>query len=88
VVDLGPPPRPEPDYPDLAREARIEGTVIVRALVGDDGRVVEVLVVESVLGLDEAALAAVQDAVFEPAVQQGRAVGAWVLLAVEFRLFR
>lgn len=79
---------PEPVYPDLAREARIEGTVMVRALVGDDGHVVEALVVESVLGLDEAALDAVRGAAFEPAEQQGRAVAAWVLVTIEFRLFR
>jgi protein TonB len=73
-------------YPDIAREAGIEGTVLVRVLVGEDGFVRRALVAQSVLGLDEAALAAAHDAVFKPALQQERPVAVWVVIPIEFRL--
>lgn len=75
-----------PDYPELAREAGTEGRVTLAVLVGADGSVVQAHVADSVLGLDEAALAAVQRAVFEPALQQGKAVAAWVVIPIEFAL--
>ena len=77
---------PEPTYPDIAREARIEGEVLVRALVGRDGFVRDAVVIQSVLGLDEAALAAALKAVFEPALQQDRAVAVWVVIPISFQL--
>jgi protein TonB len=73
-------------YPDIARDAGIDGTVLVRVLVGEDGFVRRALIAESVLGLDEAALAAARDAVFKPALQQERPVAVWVVIPIEFRL--
>lgn len=75
-----------PAYPELARDAGIEGTVLVRALVGRDGFVHEVRILESVLTLDDAALAAARDAVFKPALQQDKPVAVWVVIPIEFRL--
>jgi len=77
---------PRPSYPDLAREAHIEGTVVVRVLVGEDGFVRQCLVVQSVLGLDEVAVAAARAAVFRPAMQQQRPVAVWAIVPIEFRL--
>jgi len=77
---------PRPSYPDLAREAHIEGTVLVRVLVGEDGFVRQCRVVQSVLGLDEVAVAAARAAVFRPALQQQRPVAVWVVVPIEFRL--
>lgn len=77
---------PAPAYPELAREAGIEGTVYVRVLVGEDGFVHNALILESVLGLDDAALASARAAVFRPASQQERPVAVWIVVPIEFRL--
>lgn len=75
-----------PDYPGLARAAGIEGTVLVRVLVGEDGFVKKSILLQSVLALDEAALDASATAVFRPARQQERPVAVWVVIPIEFRL--
>jgi len=78
----------KPAYPDLAREAGIEGTVLVRVLVGADGTTQQVQLLQSVLGLDETAVEAAKTAVFKPALQQGRPVAVWVVIPIEFDLHR
>ncbi len=75
-----------PEYPEIARDAGIEGRVLVRALVGEDGTVEKVLLIQGVLGLDEAALEAAMTAVFRPALQQGRPVAVWVVIPIDFSL--
>jgi len=75
-----------PDYPDEARENRIEGTVIVQALVGRDGRVKETRVRESVPALDAAAVAAISRWTFKPAKTRGEPVAVWVAVPVKFTL--
>lgn len=77
---------PSPAYPELAREAGIDGTVLVRVLVGADGFVHNALILQSVLGLDDAALSAARAAVFRPALQQERPVAVWIVVPIEFRL--
>jgi len=77
---------PEPAYPEIARDAGIEGAVLVRVLVGADGFVHRVVLVDGVVGLDEAAFAAATAAVFRAARQQDRPVAVWVVIPIEFRL--
>ncbi len=76
----------EPAYPEIARDAGIEGLVLVRVLVAADGTVLQVALLRGVLGLDEAALEAAKTAVFRPALQQGLPVQAWVVIPIEFSL--
>jgi protein TonB len=78
----------EPRYPDLAREAGIEGTVTVQILVGLDGRVLRAIIAPrgSVLMLDEAALEAARASVFTPALANGKPVKVWVSQQYRFRL--
>jgi protein TonB len=64
--------RVEPGYPAIAREARIEGTVILEATTDVFGRVTNVRVLRSVQFLDEAAVEAVRQWVYEPLVLNGR----------------
>ena len=73
-------------YPEMAREARTEGTVIVRVLVNTEGAVKEVEVVQSVLGLDEAAINTAWTARFKPGQENGQPVEAWMVLPTEFTL--
>ena len=77
---------PSPAYPELARDAGIDGTVLVHVLVGEDGFVKSALILQSVLGLDEAALGAARAAVFRPALQQQRPVAVWIVVPIEVRL--
>jgi TonB family protein len=77
---------PTPMYTDAARQAQLEGVVLVRALVGKDGRVKRTEVAKSIPLLDEAAAAAVAKAVFKAAVQKRQPVAVWVSIPVRFKL--
>ena len=78
--------RVPPIYPDLAREAGVDGTVMVQALVGKDGKVKDVRVVKSIPMLDENAKAAVKQWVFKPALSNNKPVAVWVGVPVKFSL--
>ena len=78
--------RISPAYPDLAREAGVDGTVMVQALVGKDGKVKDVRVVKSIPMLDESAKAAVRQWVFKPALSNNKPVAVWVGVPVKFSL--
>ena len=75
-----------PIYPDLAREAGVDGTVMVQALVGKDGKVKDVRVVKSIPMLDDAAKVAVRRWVFKPALSNNKPVAVWVGVPVKFSL--
>lgn len=78
----------EPRYPDLAREAGVEGTVRVLVLVGLDGRVRRAMIAPggSVPMLDEAALEAARSCVFTPALADHHPVRVWISRQYRFRL--
>ncbi len=87
--EVGPKPTTpiSPEYPELARKAGIEGTVIVRILIDKNGRVRDAIVARSVgAGLDEAAVEAIKRTVYTPAIQNNRPVAVWVAQPVFFRL--
>jgi protein TonB len=80
---------PDPQYTDEAREAKLQGKVTLRVLVGADGRAAQIRIVQGIgLGLDERAEQAIRAWKFEPA-HDGvrRAVPAWVTVEAVFRLF-
>jgi protein TonB len=75
VGDIKPPRlvrRIEPAYPEIARQARREGVVILEATTDIFGRVTSVRILRSVPLLDEAALDAVRQWVYEPLLVNGR----------------
>jgi len=78
----------KPVYPDIAREAGVEGTVKLQLLVGLDGHVLRALVRPggSVPMLDEAAIAAALATVFTPALANNRPVKVWVAQDYCFKL--
>lgn len=76
----------QPIYPDLARDAGVDGTVLVQALVGKDGRVKDTKVVRSSPMLDAAAVNAVRQWVFKPALSNNKPVAVWVAVPVKFSL--
>jgi protein TonB len=76
----------DPQYPELAREAGVEGTVLIRVLVGEDGFVKDQIIIQSQQMLDDAAAAAAQTAVFKPALQKDKPVAVWMVIPIEFKL--
>jgi protein TonB len=79
-----------PRYPDSARRQGIDGTVLVKALVTEQGRVAEVAVERSAghPDLDQAAVEAVSRWRFEPARRGRQPLAVWVLIPVQFSLRR
>lgn len=77
-----------PEYSELARQAGAEGLVVVRVLVGRDGRVARAFVDPrfSVPLLDGVALDAARRWIFRPALVHRRPVAVWVALRFRFRL--
>lgn len=74
-----------PAYPQGARRAGIGGIVLVRVLVSANGDPLRVEIARGVQpDLDQAAVAAVRQWRFEPGTQAGRAVVAWMSVAVPF----
>lgn len=75
-----------PVYPSFAQQVRREGTVVIEALIGEDGRIRQARVLQSVPLLDEAALAAVRQWVFTPTLLNGQPVSVAMTVTVDFRL--
>lgn len=75
-----------PVYPKVAQESGVEGTVMVRSLVGKDGRVKRCVIVDGNPLLNEAAIECAKTAVFRPALQDNRPVEVWVIIPVTFRM--
>jgi TonB family protein len=81
--------RMAPSYPELARVARIEGTVILQALVQADGTVAELCVQKCNrpgMGFEEAAMEAVKKWRYEPAMLEGEPVEVYFTVRVDFKL--
>jgi TonB family protein len=79
--------RVEPEFSELAREAGFQGSVLVKLVVGPDGLVQSPSVVKAIgMGLDEAALAAVQQWKFKPGTKEGQPVPVFAQIEVTFRL--
>jgi len=76
----------KPVYTQLAIDAGVSGTVTLRVLVGIDGRVEDVKVLQSIPLLDGAAIEAAWRWRFRPARVSGRPVRVWVALPMRFRL--
>jgi periplasmic protein TonB len=79
---------PEPQYSEDARKAKYQGTVVLQAVIGPDGRATMIEVVKGPgLGLEEKALESVRNWRFKAAVgPNGRPVATVTLLEITFRL--
>ncbi len=87
--DVRPPQRVaflKPQYPELARKARVEGKVILEIVVGRSGDVENVRVLKSHPLLDDAAIEAVKRWRYRPGLQGGRPVKVYLTVVVEFTL--
>lgn len=79
---------PDPQYTDEAREAKLQGRVTLRVLVGADGRASQIRVTQGIgMGLDDRATQSVRTWKFVPAHDGARRpVPAWVTIEIVFRL--
>lgn len=74
-------------YPQLARQAGLEGLVIVKIVVNADGTPSDPTILKSPgSALDTAAIDAVMKQRFKPGKQRGRAVAAYMAIPVRFQL--
>ena len=75
-------------YPEIARQAGIQGTVVLQIFVNERGFITEVLVQKGLpqTGLDEAAVKAIKQVRFTPARQRDRPLGVWISIPIQFRL--
>ena len=90
------PPQPRtpirPIYPEIAREAGIEGTVQVQFYVYKSGYVAQsadsIWTLRGIpnTGLDEAAIEAIKKTRWKPAKQRDKKVGVWIAVPINFKL--
>jgi protein TonB len=78
--------RVPPLYPDVAREAKVQGVVILDCLVSPEGRVTAVRVLRGIPLMDEAAVNAVRQWEFAPTLVDGKPVPVVVTVQVKFTL--
>ena len=76
-----------PIYPPEAAVKRVEGTVLVEALVDSSGQVANARVLRSIPLLDAAALAAVRQWRFAPALHHGVPVSTIIHAPIEFHIY-
>lgn len=76
-----------PVYPEIARKAGVEGTVVLHVLVDKEGNIRNVRVIKGLgAGLDEAAIESAKNSKWTPAIQNHRPVAVWVSLPIRFKL--
>jgi protein TonB len=90
VSELVHPPRKivdvRPAYPAIAHQARVEGTVILEAILDRDGRIDRTRVARSIPLLDAAALDAVRQWRYTPPVLNGEPVQVLMTITIRFTL--
>ncbi len=79
---------PEPKYPKHARKKHIESTVVLKTIVGTDGRAHSIAVDKSGgAEFDDEAIKAVNQWTFDPALKEGKQVNVSVAIEVTFHLY-
>ncbi len=78
--------RVEPVYPELARKAGLQSKIVVKALVDKRGQVKRVVPIQGHEIFHEAAVQAIMQWVFKPALQQNEPVAVWVAIPLNFVL--
>jgi periplasmic protein TonB len=77
-----------PVYPTLAKQSRIEGIVLIDAVIDTEGNVVEMRVVSGHPLLLNAALAAVREWKYQPTYLNDQAIAVQLIVTVTFKLDR
>jgi TonB family protein len=80
--------KPDPEFSEEARKSKFQGNVVLRVVVGVDGKTHDISVQRSLgMGLDEKAMEAVREWRFEPGRKDGVPVPVSVLVEVNFHLY-
>lgn len=91
IGDIKPPrliKKVEPIYPEEAKKAGVEGIVILEAETDEQGNIVRTKVLRSIPLLDQAAIDAVRQWKYEPAIIEGKPTGIVFTVTVSFQLRR
>ncbi len=75
-----------PRYPPMAKAQRLQGSVVLQALIGKDGNIQNVEVVSGPPSLAQAAVEAVRQWKYKPYLLNGQAVEVQTLINVNFNL--
>jgi TonB family protein len=75
-----------PAYPDIAKQARVQGIVILECVITAEGHVGKVTVLRGIPLLDEAAIEAVRQWRYAPTLLEGQPVPVIMTVTVNFRL--
>ena len=75
-----------PIYPPLARQARVQGVVVMEAAISKDGSIESLRVIQGHPLLNQAALDAVQQWKYRPTMLNGDPVEVITTVTVTFRL--
>jgi len=79
---------PDPEYSDEARKSKFQGSVLLIATIGPDGRPRDLHIMRSLgMGLDQKALDAVQKWRFAPAMKDNHPVSVQISIEVVFHLY-
>jgi TonB family protein len=76
----------DPEYPEIARQARVEGFVVLGVLVNETGLVENVTVMRSIPLLDQAAIEAVRHWIYRPPVMNGAPCKIAFVVSLRFQL--
>lgn len=75
-----------PEYPALARSARVQGVVVLEAVINERGEVGRIKVLKSIPLLDAAAIGAVREWRYTPTLLNGVPVSALLTITINFTL--
>ena len=75
-----------PTYPDIARQARVQGIVILECTISPQGRVTDVKVLRGIPLLDGSAVDAVKQWVYTPTLLNGAPIAVKMTITVSFEL--
>lgn len=91
AVHVGGPIRPPvkikdvpPVYPEIAKQAKVSGAVVIEATIDKDGKVADTKVVKSAPLLEQAAVDAVRQWEYRPSMQNGKPVPVIMTVTVNF----
>lgn len=87
--DIRPPAKTKhvaPIYPSIARQNGVQGTVILEAIISEDGVVRDLRVLRSIPLLDNAAMDAVRQWQFTPTLLNGQRIPVLMTVTVTFKL--
>jgi TonB family protein len=79
----------KPPYPPVAKMRKVEGLVVINALISESGKVLEVKILRGVaqnVGINEAAEQAVRESTFTPATKDGVRVKSYKTVTIPFKL--